>query len=65
MTKGISHKLTEKQSLQISKLASMPDNEIDTSDIPEVLGWSGATRGLLYRPTKQHKRCVSQRQTPG
>ena len=43
----------EKQSLQISKLASMPDDEIDTSDIPEVLDWSGAKRGLLYRPTKQ------------
>jgi len=53
MRKGISSKLTEKQGLQIRKLASMPDDEIDTSDIPEVLDWSGAKRGLLYRPTKQ------------
>ena len=53
MRKDDSNKLTEKQSLQISKLASMPDDEIDTSDIPEVLDWSGAKRGLLYRPTKQ------------
>lgn len=53
MRKGISSKLTEKQALQIRKLASMPDDEIDTSDIPEVLDWSGAKRGLLYRPTKQ------------
>ena len=58
------NKLTEKQSLQISRLASMPGNEIDTSDIPEVLDWSGATRGLLYWPTEQHKRRVSQRQLP-
>ncbi len=53
MRKGISSKLTEKQASQLSKLASMPDDEIDTSDIPEVLDWSGAKRGLLYRPTKQ------------
>ena len=53
MRKDDSNKLTEKQSLQISKLASVPDDEIDTSDIPEVLDWSGAKRGLLYRPTKQ------------
>lgn len=53
MTKGVSNKLSEKPSLQISKLASMPDDEIDTSDIPEVADWSGATRGLLYRRTKQ------------
>ena len=53
MRKADSNNLTEKQSLQISKLASMTDDEIDTSDIPEVLDWSGARRGLLYRPTKQ------------
>lgn len=53
MRKGDSNKLTAKQSLQISKLASMTDDEIDTSDIPEVLDWSGAKRGMLYRPTKQ------------
>ena len=52
MRKDDSNKLTAKQSLQISKLASMTDDEIDTSDIPEVLDWSGAKRGLLYRPTK-------------
>ncbi|HLF21704.1 MAG TPA: BrnA antitoxin family protein [Aestuariivirga sp.] len=26
---------------------------IDTGDIPEVLDWSGARRGLFYRPVKQ------------
>ena len=34
-------------------LAAMPDREIDTSDIPEILDWSGAKRGLFYRPIKQ------------
>lgn len=31
----------------------MPDSEIDTSDIPEILDWSGAVRGGLYRPRKE------------
>ena len=53
MKKDISSKLTKKQASQMRKLASMPDDEIDTSDIPEILDWSGAKRGLLYRPTKQ------------
>ena len=34
-------------------LAAMPESEIDTSDIPEILDWSGAKRGLFYRPVKQ------------
>ena len=31
----------------------MPDNQIDTSEAPEVLDWSGAKRGVSYRPVKQ------------
>jgi uncharacterized protein (DUF4415 family) len=34
-------------------LAAIPDEEIDTSDIPEILDWSGAVRGRFYRPVKQ------------
>lgn len=34
---------------QIKKLAEMPDNQIDTSDIPETRDWSGAVRGKFYR----------------
>lgn len=32
---------------------NLPDKNIDTSDIPEILDWSGAKRSLLYRPVKQ------------
>jgi len=53
MRKGASNELTEKQALEIKELASLSDDEIDTSDIPEVLDWSGAKRGLLYRPVKK------------
>ena len=32
---------------QLAALAAMPDDQIDTSDIPEVVDWSGAVRGGL------------------
>ncbi|MYK59389.1 MAG: BrnA antitoxin family protein, partial [Rhodospirillaceae bacterium] len=34
-------------------LEALPDDRIDTSDIPEQTDWSGAVRGLFYRPVKQ------------
>ena len=46
-------KLTAEEQSALDALASMPDNEIDTSDMPEVSDWSGAVRGGLYRPVKR------------
>ncbi|MFA6020187.1 MAG: BrnA antitoxin family protein [Rhodospirillales bacterium] len=31
----------------------MPDEDIDTSDIPEILDWSQAERGRFFRPIKK------------
>ncbi len=31
----------------------MPDEDIDTPDIPEVLDWTGAIRGGLYCTRKE------------
>ena len=31
----------------------MPDNEIDTSDIPEISNWDNAVVGKFYKPIKQ------------
>ena len=45
--------LTDTQREQLARLAALPDSEIDLSDSPEVLDWSGATRGKFYRPVKQ------------
>ena len=53
MKTGISKELTKKQKAEIEALAELPDEKIDTSDIPEILDWAGAKRGLLYRPIKQ------------
>jgi uncharacterized protein (DUF4415 family) len=53
MKKETSRELTKQQKAEIEALAALPDERIDTSDIPEILDWSGARRGLLYRPVKQ------------
>ncbi|TWB47039.1 BrnA antitoxin family protein [Nitrospirillum viridazoti] len=37
---------------QIKALVAMPDEEIDTVDIPERTDWTGAQRGM-FRPVKQ------------
>ena len=53
MKKGTPHRLTPEQQAELEALAAMPEEAIDTSDAPEVLDWSGARRGVLYRPVKQ------------
>lgn len=53
MKKAVSKILTRAQRAELRRLQSMPERSIDTGDIPEVLDWSGARRGLFYRPVKQ------------
>ena len=38
---------------EIDALAALPEDKIKTDDIPEVQDWSGAKRGLFYRPIKR------------
>ena len=47
------NKRTKKQKTEIKKLASIPDEEIDLSDIPETTDWSKAIVGKYYRPVKK------------
>jgi uncharacterized protein (DUF4415 family) len=53
MKKGTSKRLTPEQRAELKSLAAVRDDAIDTSDAPELLDWSGAKRGLFYRPAKQ------------
>lgn len=46
-------KLSQEQKRQLAALAALPDEQIDTSDIAEILDWSDAKRGLFYRPVKK------------
>ena len=38
---------------QIRALEDLPEDEIDTTDAPEILDWSDTKRGVFYRPVKQ------------
>lgn len=52
MKKGSPKGLTRAQLAELKALAVLPDEAIDTSDAPEQPDWSGAKRGLFYRPVK-------------
>ena len=47
--------LTPRQKRELAALAVLPDDQIDTSDIPELplAAWKDAVRGRFYRPVKQ------------
>lgn len=53
MKKATLHKLTPEQQAELEALAKLPDEQIDTADIPEIQDWSQAERGVFYRPVKQ------------
>ena len=53
MKKATFNELTGDKKAEIEALAALPEEAIDTSDLPEILDWSGARRGLLYRPVKK------------
>ena len=38
---------------QLRVLEALPEDQIDTTDAPEILDWSDARRGVFYRPVKQ------------
>ena len=43
--------ISREQREELERLAAMPDTQIDTSDIPEVVDWRGAIRGV--KPTRR------------
>jgi uncharacterized protein (DUF4415 family) len=51
--KGSSDQLTPAQQAEIDALAALPDDKIDTKEMPEVRDWSDARRGLFFRPVKK------------
>ncbi|MGO8819097.1 MAG: BrnA antitoxin family protein [Terriglobia bacterium] len=46
-------RLTKDQEREILAIAAKRDDEIDFSDAPPVLDWSGAEIGKFYRPRKK------------
>jgi len=46
-------RLTKQQRREIAAIAAKKDEDIDFTDMPEVLDWSGAEIGRFYRPKKR------------
>jgi len=46
-------KLSKEQKRDIAAIAAMRDEDINLSDMPEVVDWSGAEMGKFYRPPKK------------
>jgi uncharacterized protein (DUF4415 family) len=46
-------KITKEQKRDIRAIAAKKDRDIDFSDVPPVLDWSGAEVGKFYRPVKK------------
>jgi hypothetical protein len=41
------------QEAELSALAALPDDQIDTRDPPEQRDWTGARRGVFFRTVKR------------
>src|SRR5258708_35235058 len=50
---GPMRKLTREQKRDVRAIAAKRDEDIDFSDAPVVLDWSGAEMGKFYRPKKK------------
>lgn len=49
--------MTDQQKVELAELAAMPDDQIDTTTIPEIpMGWSTAQRSMFYRRPPQSPR---------
>lgn len=46
-------KLSKEQKRDIAALRAMRDEDVDLSDMPEVVDWSKAEVGKFYRPPKK------------
>ena len=53
MKKTANKPLTAQQCADLGAVAAMPDDKINTADSPEQADWSGAQRGMFYRPIKK------------
>lgn len=53
MRKGVSKALSPAQKAELDALAALPDDKINTAALPEQRDWSGARRGVFFRPAQQ------------
>ena len=53
-------KLTQAQKEELDALAALPDDQIDTSDIPEVLEGSNSIRGLFHKSASEQSKAMDE-----
>lgn len=53
MKKTANRPLTAKQRADLDAVAAKTDDSINTKALPEQADWSGAKRGMFYRPIKK------------
>ena len=51
-------KLTQSQKKELDALAALPDDQIDTSDIPEVLEGANSVRGLFHKSASERSKAI-------
>ena len=54
--------LSPEQQREIDALTALPDDQIDTTDMPEVRDWSNGKRGVFSPPANPENR-AAERQT--
>ena len=57
--------LTPGQRAELEALMDLPEDEIDTDDIPEILEWRNPRRGLFAGSPSQKAEPKRARETPG
>lgn len=53
MKKTIRRSLPPHLQAEAERIAAMPDEDIDLTEMPEKRDWTNAERGKFYRPVKQ------------
>ena len=58
--------LAKIQKVEIQALEGLPNDQIDTTDVPDILDWSGAKREVKWPPisAKNALRHASKKPTP-
>jgi hypothetical protein len=51
-------RLTKGQKREIAAIAAKKDEDVDLSEMPEVIDWSDAEMGKFYRPPKRPPPCA-------
>ena len=50
MKKGLSKPFSPARQAELDALAALPEDQINTTALPEQRDWSGARRGVFFRP---------------